>query len=510
MSFFPHLLTPLPELLQWNGEFFDPPSLLPQRALPVPVHRSHDIPERWIWPFELLEKIGDGGMGEVYRARFVKNDRIVAVKLLPADVTDATLLARFEREMEVLRSLRHPNIVHSFGGVCEGDRQFYAMEYVEGGTLRELLRTQGRLSADRTIELAVQMCSALAYAHASGVIHRDVKPGNFLLTADGKLKLSDFGLATLVSGRKITAHDRTVGTFRYMAPEQISGKPPVSAQTDLYALGCVLLEMLTGSPPFRGETAGEVLQKHLREPPPRASSLAMTCPAELDNLIDRLLEKKPEDRPESAAAVALELRGFANTITIRQRPPFAQSPPARAEQVVSTGSSQPKAILQWLLFGCVAALLGVLVWNRSLARQVDAFKHAEQLWIEDFHANDTPTRMAAAKALGRMAPESSRAVAALMEGLNDDDPQIRWAAVEALGEAAAAGRPALRKLAKIQQTDDRPFVRAAAANSQKKIRAAQLQISVWPWLAGLVLILAVGGVMLFRRKFLASVAKDKM
>ena len=108
--------------------------------MPVPEKRSPDIQERWIWPFELLEKIGDGGMGVVYRARFVKNDRIVAVKLLPADVTDETLLARFEREMEVLRSLRHPNIVHCFGGNCEGDRQFYAMEYVEGGTLHQLLR----------------------------------------------------------------------------------------------------------------------------------------------------------------------------------------------------------------------------------------------------------------------------------------------------------------------------------------------------------------------------------
>lgn len=189
----------------------------------MPSHKPLENQNRWIWPFELLERIGEGGMGEVYRARFVKNDSIVAVKLLPSDVTNETILARFEREIKILRSLRHPNIVHCFGGACEGDQQFYAMELVEGGSLSELLKKQGRFSVDRTIEYARQMCAGLKYAHERGVVHRDVKPGNFLLTPDGQLKLSDFGLATIAAGRKITADDRTVGTFLYMAPEQISG-----------------------------------------------------------------------------------------------------------------------------------------------------------------------------------------------------------------------------------------------------------------------------------------------
>ncbi len=174
--------------------------------------------KRWIWPFELLEKIGQGGMGVVYRARYVKNDREVAVKLLSPEITDATLLARFEHEMKILKSFRHPNIVYCFGGKCEGDQRFYAMELVEGGSLSTLLEERGQLSGDQTIEFALQICAALSYAHDRGVIHRDIKSGNLLLTPAGRIKLSDFGLATIIAGHKLTAVGRTVGTFHYMWP----------------------------------------------------------------------------------------------------------------------------------------------------------------------------------------------------------------------------------------------------------------------------------------------------
>src|SRR5213078_2437903 len=132
-----------------------------------------------IWPFELEEQIGSGAMGLVYRARFVKNDRRVALKLLPKEVAvNKTLAARFQREMEILKDLRHPHIVHCFGGTCEGDQWFYAMELVEGGTVEGLLQEHGCLPWERVIEYGVQLCSALAYAHSRGVIHRDIKPAN--------------------------------------------------------------------------------------------------------------------------------------------------------------------------------------------------------------------------------------------------------------------------------------------------------------------------------------------
>lgn len=496
-------------------------SIVPGDA-PLPVSEPLDKQNRWIWPFELLERIGEGGMGAVYRARFVKNDRVVAVKLLPADVTDKKILARFEREMQVLRSLRHPSIVHCFGGVCEGDRRFYAMEYVAGGTLSELLRKHGRLAPDRTIGYALEMCQALEAAHERGVIHRDVKPANFLITAEGRLKLSDFGVAAVLAGRRITADDRTVGTFLYMAPEQISGKPPVSPQTDLYALGCVLFELLTGRPPFQGATSGEVLQKHLNKPPPPVSSLAMSCPPELDDLIARLLAKKPGDRPSSAAAVASELTALQTSVTLIERrsaglaptkPAIAgpSVPPPEPEEPVQAAAGGVRPRLSsaplWLLAGCLVAVAALVLWNRSLSRRAEAFARAEKAWIAASRDENLLTRVTALRALGGIAHASQPALDRLIEALDDEHLAIRRAAAEALGEAGAAGTPALSKLISLEKFDDRPQVRKAAGIAVKQIRAAPKETSPWPWtIAVVLLIVAVAGGWWLRRKFLAETA----
>ncbi len=235
--------------------------------------------KRWIWPFELLDKLGEGGMGVVYRARYVVDNRHVAVKLLPPNIGNEMILSRFEREVEILKTLRHPHIVRCFGGKCEGNQHFYAMELVEGGTLDKLIEQQNKLSWEAAVQFALQMAAGLAFAHERGVVHRDVKPGNFLITPGGKLKLSDFGLATVEAASRITAAGKTMGTFPYMAPEQIRGRPPVSPQTDLYALGCVIFEMVTGRTPFVGESPAEVMHKHLDDVPPRIHEFASNCPA---------------------------------------------------------------------------------------------------------------------------------------------------------------------------------------------------------------------------------------
>jgi eukaryotic-like serine/threonine-protein kinase len=262
-----------------------------------------EIRDKWIWPFELLEKIGEGGMGVVYRARYVNNDKEVALKLLADTVTDPIILGRFDRELEILRKLRHPNIVYCFGGATEGKYRYYAMEIVDGGSLDGLISRRGSLPWELVVKYARQMCSALDCAHSHGVTHRDVKPGNFLIASNGQLKLSDFGLATFVSAQNLTASGKTMGTFRYMSPEQIRGKD-VGPQSDLYSLGCVMFEMLTGQPVFDGKSPAEILDLHLNHPPARASSIALDCPALLDKLISRLLEKDPAKRPESASGVA--------------------------------------------------------------------------------------------------------------------------------------------------------------------------------------------------------------
>ncbi|MFN0198951.1 MAG: serine/threonine protein kinase, partial [Planctomycetaceae bacterium] len=264
--------------------------------------------QHWIWPFELLEQIGKGGMGEVYKARYVKNDKLFAVKLVSLDVDNPTTLARFEREMEILKNLKHPNIVRCFGGQCDNKQRFYAMELVEGGTLRRLLKSKGPLRWEKAIDYAVQICAGLGHAHDQGIVHRDVKPGNFLIGENDQLKLADFGLATLATADKLTSEGRTQGTFQYMAPEQIRGKPAPVPQTDLYAVGCVLFEMLTGRVPFEGKTPAECLHMHLKNAPPHVSEFVPGCPAELDKLIQDLLSKEIDKRPSEAGVVIRRLR----------------------------------------------------------------------------------------------------------------------------------------------------------------------------------------------------------
>lgn len=264
--------------------------------------------ERQLGPFLLGQKLGGGGMGVVYRAKYTKTGKEVALKLLPAELsTKPRLVARFERELAILKKLKHPNIVTYLGGGKLGEQQFLAMELVEGGSLATELKRRGKLPWEEVIRIGSQVCSALEHAHEKGIVHRDLKPSNLLLTKKGEIKLADFGIARDNDATALTAAGKTVGTFAYMAPEQIRGEPPVTAKTDLYALGCVMYELLTGTPPFSGETAGELLYQHMDKRPVRVSTLALDCPVWFDTLISQLLEKEPDKRPRDATAVTLAL-----------------------------------------------------------------------------------------------------------------------------------------------------------------------------------------------------------
>ena len=438
--------------------------------------------KRWIWPFELLDKLGEGGMGVVYRARYVVDNRHVAVKLLPPDIANATILSRFERELDILKTLRHPNIVRSFGGTCEGNQRFYAMELVEGGTLDKLLEARGKFSPEVAVQFALQMSAGLAYAHERGVVHRDVKPGNFLLTPAGKLKLSDFGLATVEAASKITAAGKTMGTFPYMAPEQIRGRPPVSAQTDLYALGCVIFEMLTGRTPFTGDTPAEVMHKHLEAPPPRISDFADDCPRSLESLVADLLEKEPSHRPASAVVVAKRLTdngSVTRTPTPRARPADRPTPhstasppkgvviPTRRSSHILDRSRRNKWLVPLL---SMALVLSVAVNFRSM-KTVAEKDRAEELWFEAFKGDHVELRNEAARALGDLAKTSPAATDVLIEGLADPRPGVRLSAIDGLEAAGRAARGATTALLKIQNTDDNDLVRRKAAELQKSIQA---------------------------------------
>ncbi|MGE3314108.1 MAG: protein kinase [Planctomycetaceae bacterium] len=438
--------------------------------------------KRWIWPFELEEKIGEGGMGVVYRARYVVDDRRLAVKLLPPDVANTTILSRFEREMEILKTLRHPHIVRAFGGVCEGDQRFYAMELVEGGTLDRVIEEKGRLPWELVIEYGVQMASALSYAHERGVVHRDVKPGNFLLTTAGKLKLSDFGLATVVAASKITAAGRTMGTFPYMAPEQIRGRPPISAQSDLYALGCVLFEMLAGRPPFIGETPAEVMHKHLQDVPPRVVEFEPGCPAMLDQLINDLLAKEPEQRPESAYVVARRLNEVTPELHVTFPPPPAERTMTEREQAETPLAGmpaqrtvpKPSSVEQgWLLPFLIGAVLLMFAWMAWTWLRPAAANRAEELWVQAFRGANPSLTAEASKVLTELGETSPTAVKALIEGLEDKRPFIREESARALGKIGAQAQSATTSLGRVQKNDESGEVRYEAGKALELIRAAR-------------------------------------
>ncbi len=254
--------------------------------------------------YELGNVLGVGTVGTIYVATEGQSGDTVALKKLHPGVSqDRIIRARFEREMLILSRLRHPNIIAYFGGGDDNGTLFYVMELVDGGTVRELLETRGLFPWPVVVELARQICSALQYAHNHGVIHRDLKPGNLFLTREGELKLGDFGIARDLHNADLTSTGMTVGTHAYMAPEQITGDASISGKADLYALGCCLYEMLTGRKTFNGENFAQLFEQHLRTPPPRVRDLVPTCPQELDDIVNDLLAKRPEDRPFNARKV---------------------------------------------------------------------------------------------------------------------------------------------------------------------------------------------------------------
>lgn len=263
---------------------------------------------RQIGPFLVDRQLGAGGMGIVYLATHTPTGKRVALKVLtPALSSDVKLLKRFEREIDILKRMSHPNIVRYYGGGTQDNQRYYAMEFIDGGSLQDILKKRRTLTWEQTIQVGRQLCSALEHAHNAGIIHRDLKPANLFISRRGRLKLGDFGIARDTEATALTAAGKTVGTYAYMAPEQIHGNAPISRKTDLYATGCLLFESLTGETPFIGDNPAEMLMQHLNDDPRNTRELVPSCPIWLDALIERLLAKDPDDRPHDALAVHTEL-----------------------------------------------------------------------------------------------------------------------------------------------------------------------------------------------------------
>jgi eukaryotic-like serine/threonine-protein kinase len=263
-----------------------------------------------VGPFEIEKELGSGAMGQVYKARYDQDGKqmVVALKIVALGLLgNEGAMARFEREASILKQLKHPHIVRlratgKFGKNAQA-APFIAMEFVDGEPLDRVLTRRGRLGWEEVLTYAKQLCSALQYAHDKGIIHRDLKPSNLMITKDGVLKLTDFGIAKDTDVTQLTAQNSTIGTAAYMSPEQCRGERNLSAKSDLYSLGVVLFELITGRKPFSSDTTVDMFLKHVNEKPPRPSRFIPDLPVWMDNLIMFLLEKDRETRPMDAATV---------------------------------------------------------------------------------------------------------------------------------------------------------------------------------------------------------------
>ncbi|MBI4772488.1 MAG: serine/threonine protein kinase [Chloroflexi bacterium] len=342
--------------------------------------------------YQVGELLGAGGMAVVYRARDLTLGRPVAIKVLRgALTTDQHFLQAFLQEARAIANLAHPNIltVHDFG--FDQQRYYIVMEYVRGQDLKSLIKTGGALPVERALDLAVQMCAGVGYAHRAGLVQCDLKPQNMLVTPDGRLKVTDFGLARVLASIQSDQRDEVVwGTPQYFAPEQAAGEPPTPA-SDVYALGVVMFEMLSGRLPFLAESHRLLALSHLHEPPPDLASLRPEVPEPLAAIVRKVLSKEPSTRYRTADQLGRILLSYRNQafrpggeyptgLTPAEASPGATptvSPPATrrgdgrpgsrttpppAPERVEAGLDWPAVGLAFLAFVAVAGLVPLWIW----------------------------------------------------------------------------------------------------------------------------------------------------
>ena len=271
--------------------------------------------------YRRVRLLGHGGMAKVELARDTELDRPVAIKRLAENLAaNDGYQQRFLREARLAARLSHPNIVAVYDAGSENGVPFIVMEYVEGETVNDLLGRRRRLEPTEAVAFALQACSGLEAAHEAGLVHRDIKPRNLLITTEGILKIADFGIARSLDGTQLTAAGTVLGTAGYLAPEQAAGEP-VTAAADIYALGAVLYELLTGRPPYEADNLAELFVKQTEGSITPLRELAPAAPARLEDAVMRALARAPKYRHESAAAFADELGDTPTAVTAVDRSP---------------------------------------------------------------------------------------------------------------------------------------------------------------------------------------------
>lgn len=328
--------------------------------------------------YEILHRLGGGGMSVVYRARDAFLGRLVSIKVLRQQFTaDPAFLERFRREARAVAALSHPNVVSLYDVGQDGDFHYLVMEYVEGETLKERIARQGRLSPAEAVRIGVQVLAALGHAHARRVIHRDVKPHNILITPEGRVKVTDFGIAQAAGWSTLVHTGSIIGSAHYFSPEQARGQP-VDARSDLYSFGVVLYEMLSGRVPFDGENPLAVALKHVQDEPLPIRSFNPDVPAELAAVVDRALAKDPARRFATAGQFSEALvRGLPpegsrweqDTIDLGRGALAAASPGPRGNEDgrggVDAEEDPPRGRRRWVLaaLAAVLVLLGTVGWG---------------------------------------------------------------------------------------------------------------------------------------------------
>jgi len=309
-----------------------PGAATPGAATPRPAADkvSTKAPIR-LGPYELLTKLGEGGMGAVFKARHEHLGKLVAIKVLPKKaMQDAAAVTRFRREMKAVGALHHPNIVGAHDAGEQQGVHFLVMEYVEGRDLSSLIKKDGPVTVEQAVSYMQQAAKGLAFAHAKNIVHRDIKPANLLVDLEGTVKILDLGLARLDDGSAadaeanngLTQTGQVMGTVDYMAPEQAFDTHRADGKADVYSLGCTLYRILTGENAFRGDTVVQKILAHREQPIPSLTKLCPTAPAGLDALYQRMMAKQPEQRP-TMAEVARELEAFsAKPQATIEAPPF--------------------------------------------------------------------------------------------------------------------------------------------------------------------------------------------
>jgi beta-lactam-binding protein with PASTA domain len=292
--------------------------------------------------YELTNQVARGGTAQVYLARDLLLDRPVALKVLfPELSADPTFVERFRREAQAAANLSHPNIVPVFDWGQSESTYFIVMEYVDGEALSAIIRTQSPLDQSQAASITSDIAKALSYAHRHGVVHRDVKPGNVLITSDGQVKVTDFGIARAMgSDEQVTQTGLVMGTATYFSPEQAQGLE-VDQRSDIYSLGVVLYEMLTGKPPFSGENPVSIAYQHVRETPAAPRSVNPAISASLEAIVSQAMAKLPAERYQSADEFRADLDRFVRGQTVLARPPSEVTSSQQATMVQQTVAGPP-------------------------------------------------------------------------------------------------------------------------------------------------------------------------